>query len=231
MLWNLSIRSLPLPLNWHSPSLSHKTIHDTFIFPTCIFFIAGYASLHIPDVYMNRMVCTSFLFCIVIYCGTGYCRSREKRTALRRNLVKNAARLVSEDEDEEDEEVDEVEELQQSWCDLNCAHSLIGCYRSDIPDNAPYHQLLTEQNAREDDLCSCMWRMFTNMRCGKLCKCYFMFCGVCAIAQEVEMMIPMESRRFDYITFQVGVHPIQSESNSSGSSNNNDTYTAHLPLL
>mmetsp|Transcript_23700 Transcript_23700/g.34504 ORF Transcript_23700/g.34504 Transcript_23700/m.34504 type:complete len:133 (-) Transcript_23700:264-662(-) len=98
MLWNLSIRSLPLPLNWHSPSLSHKTIHDTFIFPTCIFFIAGYASLHIPDVHMNPMVCTSFLFCIVVGC----CRSREKRTALRRDLVKNAARLVSEDEDDEE---------------------------------------------------------------------------------------------------------------------------------
>jgi len=51
---------------------------------------------------MNPMVCTSFLFCILMYCGTGCCRSREKRTALRRDLVKNAARLVSEDEDDEE---------------------------------------------------------------------------------------------------------------------------------
>jgi RsiW-degrading membrane proteinase PrsW (M82 family) len=64
------------------------------------------------------------------------------------------------------------------------------------------------------DLCTCMWRAFSNFCCGSLCGCWLQLCGMCAIGQEdreIERLLLHESSssendksifQIDYISFQ-----------------------------
>jgi RsiW-degrading membrane proteinase PrsW (M82 family) len=56
------------------------------------------------------------------------------------------------------------------------------------------------------DLCTCMWRAFSNFCCGSLCGCWLQLCGMCAIGQEdreIERLLLHESSEHDKSVFQI----------------------------
>mmetsp|Transcript_2015 Transcript_2015/g.3152 ORF Transcript_2015/g.3152 Transcript_2015/m.3152 type:complete len:736 (-) Transcript_2015:1126-3333(-) len=84
-----------------------------------------------------------------------------------------------------------------------------------ISDECLEGQRILAVEAPTPDLCTCMWKVFSNICCGSLCGCWLQLCGMCAIGQEdrelERLLLQSESAeggdnkkllQIDYITFQ-----------------------------
>jgi RsiW-degrading membrane proteinase PrsW (M82 family) len=163
------------------------------------FFSAGYAAVFIPQPKVNQIACTSLLFMSVCWIIGGCMQATHKRALARRDLL----RTVRHGRDIYTDSIDGTE-VEQTEGNMVCAHRLCGFYPSDDKFDGDDEEP-PQQRENRQDMCSCLSRMFSDACCGKLFSCQWQIFGVCALAQEgreLDRMIPMHERRFDYVTFQ-----------------------------
>ena len=107
-------------------------------------------------------------------------------------------RMVREAGSQEDGTYGSVD-LGQPKRHMDCVHRILGCAWVDYPNGD------RSGEPKPSDFCGGLWNFFANLCCGRMCRCWFQFCGVCALAQEareVERLIPAGRRRVDYVTFE-----------------------------
>eukprot|EP00588_Corethron_pennatum_P027664 CAMPEP_0194325000 /NCGR_PEP_ID=MMETSP0171-20130528/28978_1 /TAXON_ID=218684 /ORGANISM="Corethron pennatum, Strain L29A3" /LENGTH=613 /DNA_ID=CAMNT_0039084007 /DNA_START=57 /DNA_END=1895 /DNA_ORIENTATION=+ len=85
------------------------------------------------------------------------------------------------------------------------AARICDCYEA--PDDSDeYLRSEPEDAAAADhDLCACLWSCLSRLCCLTCCSCWCQCCGMCAIGQEareIDLIVPKERRRMDYVTFQ-----------------------------
>jgi hypothetical protein len=163
--------------------------------PIILFALACYGAVHIPDKYFNELVSTLLVsFILLLLLMQVCCKNRWKRVEVRRELLFRKYQhsignhnVTATDLPDYDE--DEAAYLQgQSNYDLNCAHSVVGCYRSDLKGSRP----------PSNDVCECLAKVITYGCCF---GSHLQINGMCAVAQEareLNILIPAEQRRIDY---------------------------------
>lgn len=195
------------------PTLFRRMWIHIFL-PMVIFLMAGYAAVLIKDDYVNSFMVTMLVLVLFIYLAMDCFRATVKRRRVREEFLWRM-REMDVDNDGRGDEAIETElmirqagsrddgthgtvNLGQSKLAMTCVHRMFGCAWVDHP---------TGRDGEPDpvDFCSKLWNFFANICCAKLCRCWFQFCGVCALAQEareVERLIPVGRRRVDYVTFE-----------------------------
>ena len=185
------------------PSCSRRVmLHFSYhiLLPVFLFVSACFAAYNIQDVYYNQLACTvlvALMFTIVVMQS---CKGRWKRSAIRRDLLFRTyeykrGRLMEEPDDDDEDSPDYMQ--GQSNYDVMCVHAFIGCYTQD--------KTADHFDVKPKDLMGCLWKFYTQLCCGKICRCYLQVCGMCGIAQEareLESIMPSHRRRIDYITMQ-----------------------------
>ena len=180
------------------PSLARRVfIHIAT--PLILFVLACYGAINIPDPLLNQLMSTMLVAFVLLLVILQVCfKNRWKRVEVRRELLFRKYHHSIGNGDVPPEAPDFENEVQseylqgQTVCDLNCAHAAIGCYRSDL------------QQPREPpkDICESLAQFFTYGCCFGY---HLQVNGMCAVAQEareLNIMIPAEQRRLDYVTMQ-----------------------------
>lgn len=186
-----------LLLNRRPPTWKNRFIQYVLI-PFLIFCAAGTAAVFIPNPGVNQAVCTGLLMVALFWVVGGCFQSTQKRATLRKEMLKRikygstTPALSFDDMD-----------LDQTEGEIYCSHRMCGCYPTDFSkDDTDY---LVENERNGGDLCARLSRTFSAVCCGKLCCRQLQLCGACALAQEgrdLDILIPAERRRLDYVTFQ-----------------------------
>ena len=195
------------------PSLFRRMWIHIFL-PLAIFLAAGYAAVLIKDDYTNSFLTTMLVLVMFMYIAMDCFRGTVKRRRVREEMLwrMREVDMISNGRGDEaieteimvrsvgsrDDGTHGPVDLGQSKFAMTCVHRMFGCARVDYPTGR-------EDEPQPEDFCSKLWNFFANLCCGKLCKCWFQFCGVCALAQEareVERLIPAGRRRIDYVTFE-----------------------------
>ena len=100
-----------------------------------------------------------------------------------------------------------------------CSHTLLGCYPVDASDDPDVQNDEGEEEGAEgddesgkskkkrkhQDCVSRSFECFTDAFCGVVCKCWFQFFSICALAQEareIRLLVPPKYQRVDYVTHQ-----------------------------
>jgi len=182
------------PPTWKNRFIQHVCI------PIVIFCLAGAAAVHISDPTINTILCTTLLFISIFWIIGGCLQSTYKRVSLRRAFLKKKRYGPPSDSEPSFDDMD----LDQTNREMYCSHFVCGCYPTDFSKEESDDDLL-ENGSDKGDLCACLSRAFAAACCGKFCSLQLQFFGACALAQEgreINSIIPLERRRFDYITFQ-----------------------------
>ena len=185
------------------PSCSRRVmLHFSYhiLLPVILFVSACFAAYNIQDVYYNQLACTVLVALMLTIVVMQTCKGRWKRSAIRRDLLFRTyefkrGRLMEEPDDDDEDSPDYMQ--GQSNYDVMCVHAFMGCYTQDKTED--------HSDVKPKDLMGCLWNFYTQLCCGKLCRCYLQVCGMCGIAQEareLESIMPSHRRRIDYITMQ-----------------------------
>lgn len=86
-----------------------------------------------------------------------------------------------------------------------CAHRMCGCYKTDLSDEEIYGGSSSSSPSSNRDFLSKLSSIFSSLCCGRLFKCHWQICGICAVAQEgrqIDSLVPIDRRRMDYVTLQ-----------------------------
>lgn len=87
-----------------------------------------------------------------------------------------------------------------------CSHTLCGCYPVDQPmDEANVDANEVGKKRKYEDCVSRGFQCFMASCCGVICKCWFQWLSVCALAQEARearLLVHPKFQRIDYITHQ-----------------------------
>jgi hypothetical protein len=180
------------------PSLTRR-IFIHIATPLLLFVLACYGATHISDPFVNQLTSTLLVAFMILLVVLQVCfKNRWKRVEVRRELLfrKYHRSIATENVPIEAPDFDDQSQPQylqgQTNCDLHCAHAAIGCYRSD----------LQRQRNPPNDLCESLAQFFTYGCC---CGYHLQINGICAVAQEareLNVIIPPERRRLDYVTMQ-----------------------------
>ena len=196
------------------PSLFQRMWTHLFI-PLSMFLLAGCAAVTIQDEYSNKYIVTCLVLVLIIYIAADCFRGTAKRRRVREELLWRmreldmidqgrgeeaieTERMVREAGSREDGTYGSVD-LGQPKHHMDCVHRILGCAWVDYPNGD------RSGEPKPSDFCGGLWNFFANLCCGRMCRCWFQFCGVCALAQEareVERLIPAGRRRVDYVTFE-----------------------------
>lgn len=181
--------------------------------PIGLFIAACYGAMHISNRYMNDLISTTLVFLIAVLLLMQLCfKGRWKRVMVRKELLWRKYQMAASlregstramylpEEDDEHLEHAKLYLQGQSKCDLNCAHGLVGCYRTDIQKDSANQKQPTE-------LCGWLFKHLcvTTCCCGSLFGCHLQVCGICALAQEareLNHLLPVTQRRIDYVTME-----------------------------
>ncbi len=96
-------------------------------------------------------------------------------------------------------------DLDQTERDMMCAHRMCGCYGTDLSDEEIYGGSSSSSPSSNRDFLSILSSIFSSLCCGRLFKCHWQICGICAVAQEgrqIDSLVPIDRRRMDYVTLQ-----------------------------
>ena len=102
-------------------------------------------------------------------------------------------------------------DLDQTENEIMCVHRMCGCYKTDLNDGEMFGESNydgndnNQQQQQQGDFFGCLNRSFAALCCGRLFKCHWQICGICAVAQEgrqMDSLVPIDRRRIDYVTFQ-----------------------------
>ena len=180
------------------PSLARR-IFIHIATPLILFALACYGATHISDPFVNQLTSTLLVAFMLLLVVLQVCfKNRWKRVEVRRELLfrKYHRSIATENIPVQAPDFDDQSQPQylqgQTNCDLHCAHAAVGCYRSD----------LQRQRNPPNDLCESLAQVFTYGCC---CGYHLQVNGMCAVAQEareLNVIIPAERRRLDYITMQ-----------------------------
>ena len=196
------------------PSLFRRMWTHLFV-PLSMFLLAGCAAVTIQDEYSNKYIVTCLVLVLIIYIAADCFRGTAKRRRVREELLWRmreldmidqgrgeeaieTERMVREAGSQEDGTYGSVD-LGQPKRHMDCVHRILGCAWVDYPNGD------RSGEPKPSDFCGGLWHFFANLCCGRMCRCWFQFCGVCALAQEareVERLIPAGRRRVDYVTFE-----------------------------
>ena len=196
------------------PSLFRRMWIHIFV-PLSIFLLAGCAAVTIQDQYSNSFIVTCLVFILIIYIAADCFRGTVERRRMREELLWRLRELDMIDQGRGEEAV-ETElmvreagsredgtygpvDLGQPKRHMDCVHRILGCAWVDHPNGDGSGEPIPS------DFCGKLWNCFANLCCGKLCRCWFQWCGLCALAQEAretERLIPAGQRRVDYVTFE-----------------------------
>jgi len=185
------------------PTFKHRLLQHVLV-PLSFFTSAGYCAVTIQNHNINQLFCTFFVFLCLGWIIGGCFRSGYKRCMFRRALLKKVIEqqhgiIVSESEDEDDDHL----MLPQTNFEMMCAHRACGCYKND--DTKENNEVEGEGEGKSRNLCGCLFKAFSDSCCGKIFKCHWQICGICALAQEgrqLDSMVPVDKRRMDYVSFQ-----------------------------
>jgi hypothetical protein len=180
------------------PPSTCRRVFTHVVSPLILFILACYGATHISNAYMNQLMSTMLIAFLLLMLVLQICfKARWKRVEVRKELLfrKYHHHIGTEDVPLPPEDDDELQphylQGQSSW-DLCCAHSAIGCYRTDR----------VQQREAPKDLYEKLAQLFTSSCC---CGYHLQVFGMCALAQEareISLMIPAEQRRLDYVTMQ-----------------------------
>ena len=99
----------------------------------------------------------------------------------------------------------------------SAVHALCSCVKNDtvtqLRDDQNEEENITtgtsdlqiEEDDKEVDLCTLVWRLLSQLCCNWCCGCWLVCCGMCAIAQEdreIQRLVPSERLLIDYVSFQ-----------------------------
>jgi RsiW-degrading membrane proteinase PrsW (M82 family) len=179
--------------------------------PLWMFALAIACALNVPDPFLNQVLSTGFVFCLLSYFIIQCCKGTWKRKDVRRELLWSKHnfnstghfRQRSADEDSVGDDSHDTENLDhllgQTKSDMNNSHRICGCYVTDRPASYRF------QDNNKRTICSKFFHCFTTSCCGAMCRMHLQLCGMCGVAQEsrqLEMLLPEGYRQIDYITMQ-----------------------------
>jgi len=170
------------------PTFTNRIVQYLLI-PLVLFCLAGYAAVMIMDPDYNEMICTCLLFMSVFWVIGSCLASTHRRVQIRREILEKVRGTYSE----------------QTSGEMYCMHRLCGCIKLD--DESEHNVEFGDRSRASvrDNLCSRISHGYSNICCTNLFGRVVQLFGVCALAQEsreLESFIPIDQRRFDYVTFQ-----------------------------
>jgi RsiW-degrading membrane proteinase PrsW (M82 family) len=178
------------------------------IMPICIFGLAIFAAVNIPDPYTNQLTCYCLVFTFVMYFFSQCLKGAWKRRQVRRDLLwakfhkRDSGRFRrrrDEESDDEDYGDEDYYFMGQTRSDICNAHSLCGCYATDRGSNFVFGA------DEEITFCTRIFDCFTNICFNKICGMHLVCCGFCGVAQEgreIEALLRPEMLHIDYVTMQ-----------------------------
>lgn len=172
------------------------------LIPLLFFASAGYAAVYVRNPIVNQVLSTALLFLTIFWIIGSCLYSTHKRARLRKDILIVAKYGLDSDGTGNDASLDQTEG------EIYCAHRLCGCYPIDMVSDEGVGSVAAAASTirqKDGDICTTFSRAFSAACCGKCGWCQVQLCGACALAQEgreLESLIPMEKRRFDYLTFQ-----------------------------
>ena len=194
-----------------TPPSPCKRLWVHFIFPLILFFVAGFAAIHVRDVVLNEMLCLLLVGMLVAGFIAQCHKGRAKRIDIRKDVLWYKYQLL---QHQNDMSIDQILDqnrrpsgedcyfMGQTHRDIGCSHPIcfaLGCYATD----RPVQQTAANRGVEvEESLCSCLFKTFCSPICGMHMQCG----GVCGMAQESReienSLLPPAYRRLDYVSMQ-----------------------------
>lgn len=170
------------------PTFMNRIVQYLLI-PLVLFCLAGYAAVMIVDPLHNEMISSCLLFMSIFWVIGSCLSSTHKRVNDRREIL---------------ERVRGAHSAEQTTGEMYCIHRICGCIKLDH-DVEQDTEVNRERTSIGDNFCTQISKGYTNICCTKFLGRVVQLFGVCALAQEsreLDLLIPDNQRRFDYVTFQ-----------------------------